>query len=191
MGVIKLVNTAVRTKVLRSIGYTGFVGLKNRFRVLMSMDTLLVFQSVSQWHRRMDRGDLAVGQSRSLFRTISKSNQDMVRKSAGYCVINQLSQGGDAINVASKRLWKGLNLTCNLTGQRVCKKEGSGSNGNVGVIGSRCQGLQKCGIVYWRVFSSNSFYIYPTMTYGCLLELKNKQTNRNKVALLDFKNFFL
>lgn len=52
----------------------------------------------------------------------------MSRESAcdqrGYHGINQLIQGAGAINTASKRLWKGLNLACNLTGQTVSEKEG-------------------------------------------------------------------
>lgn len=75
----------------------------------------------------------------------------MSRKSAcdqrGYHGINQLIQAGGAINTASKRLRKGLNLTCNLTGQTVSENEGSESlrwtgsedNGNVGVIASHWQ----------------------------------------------------
>ncbi len=74
----------------------------------------------------MDGGDLPAGQPLSLLRTISETNQGM-RESAcdqrGYHGINQLIQGGGAVNTASqkykpsKRLWKELNLTCNLTGQ--------------------------------------------------------------------------
>lgn len=75
----------------------------------------------------------------------------MSRESAcdqrGYHGFNQLIQGGGAINTArhkykpSKWLWKGLNLTCNLTDQAVSEKErararGSEGNGNVGVIAS-------------------------------------------------------
>ena len=89
--------------------------------------------SRQQHHRqiRLDRGDLPAGQSLSLLSTISKTNQDMGRKSAcdqsGYHGINQPIRGGGAINTAWKRLRKGLNLTCNLAGQRVSEGEGSES----------------------------------------------------------------
>lgn len=52
----------------------------------------------------------------------------------GYHVINQLTQGGGAINRAGKRLWKGLDLTCNLTGQRGSEKEGRDGDGSAGVV---------------------------------------------------------
>lgn len=82
---------------------------------------------------KLDSGDLPAGHSDSLFRTISKTNQGMSRESAcdqrGYHGINQLIQGGGAINTArskykpSKWQRKGLNLTCNLTGQTVSEEE--------------------------------------------------------------------
>lgn len=95
------------------------------------------------------RGWWAAVQSPPPFRTISKSNQDSVRKSAcdhrGYHVINQLTQGGGAINTTGKRLGKGLKLTCNLTGQGEGETEGRGSNGSVGLVVPHRQRAQPHG----------------------------------------------
>lgn len=123
----------------RRLCSTGYMVIKNRFNVLgwvITDDTL--------WFSRQQRDEIDKAGQRwftsrtvTVIRTISKTNQGMSRESArdqrGYHGINQLVQGGGAINTVShiyklsKWLRKGLNLTCNLTGQRVSTKEDSES----------------------------------------------------------------
>lgn len=89
--------------------------------------------SSTEMQTRSDRGDFPAGESGSLLRTITETNQVMSRQvlcnQPGFYGFNQLVHCGDAISTArhkyksSKWQWKGLNLTCNLIGQRLSMVE--------------------------------------------------------------------
>lgn len=124
------------TSVLyRPIDYSvsGFTVIKNRCYVLEWVIAADALWFSGQRHNGIDKTGQRWFTSRTLLRTISQTNQDMSGESEcdprGYHGINQLIQGGGAIYTAghtykpSKWLWKGLNLTCNLTGQRASAKE--------------------------------------------------------------------
>lgn len=90
---------------------------------------------------QQDSHALCLGQS---VKAITARSRKSACDQRCYHGINPFIQCVGAIDTASKILWKGLKLTCNLTGQRVSENEGNeslrrmgrGVNGNTGVRAS-------------------------------------------------------